>query len=170
MKNFFYTNEIAGKIKELLDRELPNTAALNISIGDFTVLPAPEKLEEYLPAVLINISDQETIESNLALEVFTHQYTFGIHYIYPYTLKEFEDTPAKAIEASQMIANILMNYRTLEGFNIDKSPEEAGGQVVSSAVSRIDHDNAETKLFKSLSIPAHITNIEYYLAFRTYRR
>lgn len=170
MKNYFYTNDISNKIKELLDKELPEEAALNISIGDFTVLPAPEKLEGYLPAVLINLSSQEVIDSNIALEVFTQQYTFDIYYVYPYSLKEFEDTPGKAIDCSEIISNALMNNRTLRDMQVPKSSDEAGGQVITSYVSKIDYDNAETKLFRSLSIPAHITHIEYCLVFRTFRR
>ena len=46
MKNYFYTTEIADAIKELFDEKLPLEVAKNISTGDFTVLPAPSKLEE----------------------------------------------------------------------------------------------------------------------------
>ena len=169
MKNYFYTTEVADKMKELFDRELPLDIAKNISVGDFTVLPAPDKLEEYLPAVIINVSEQDVSDSNLSLDIFTQQYTYDLYYLYPYTFKEFEDTPKKATKNAEYVANLLMNLRTLEDFTIDPTSLEAGGQVVTSAISKLDYDNAETKLFRSLDIPAHITHIEYYLAFRTFR-
>lgn len=169
MKNYFYTTEIANKIKELLDEKLPIKVAKNISVGDFTVLPAPEKLEEYLPAVIIDTSDNDITDSNLALDIYSQQLTFDIYYLYPYTFKEFEDTPAEAIQRAEQVANTLMNYKTLEDFTIEPTETEAGGQVVTSAISSIDFDTAETKFFKALQIPAYISHIEYYLAFRTFR-
>lgn len=169
MKNYFYTTEIAKAIKELLDDKLPIDEIKNISVGDFTVLPAPDKLDEYLPAVIINLSDNDVVDSNIALDIYTQQYTYDIHLIYPYKFKEFEDTPVEAIKKAEMVANILMNHKTLDGFTIYSSEDEAGGQIVTSAISRLNFDNAETKMFRALDIPAYIVHIEYYLAFRTYR-
>ena len=169
MKNYFYTTEIAKAIKELLDDKLPIDEIKNISVGDFTVLPAPDKLDEYLPAVIINLSDNDVVDSNIALDIYTQQYTYDIHLIYPYKFKEFEDTPVEAIKKAEMVANILMNHKTLDDFIIYSSEDEAGGQIVTSAISRLNFDNAETKMFRALDIPAYIVHIEYYLAFRTYR-
>ncbi|HZK34629.1 MAG TPA: hypothetical protein VFD33_04900 [Bacillota bacterium] len=169
MKNYFYTTEIAEKIKGLLDEKLPIDEIKNISVGDFTVLPAPDKLDEYLPAVIINLSDNDVVDSNVALDIYTQQYTYDIHLIYPYRFKEFEDTPVEAIRKAETIANTLMNYKTLDDFAIEAKEEEAGGQIITSAISRLNFDNAETKMFRALEIPAYIVHIEYYLAFRTYR-
>lgn len=169
MKNYFYTTEIANKIKELLDEELPLEVAKNISVGDFTVLPQPKDLEEYLPAIIINLSDNDVVDSNIALDIYTQQYTYDIHYIYPYQFKEFEDTPVEAIQKAEMVANTLMNYKTLDDFIVEPTEEEAGGEIITSAIARLSFDNAETELFKALEIPAYIIHIEYYLAFRTYR-
>jgi len=169
MKNYFYTTEIADAIRDLLDEKLPQEVAKNISTGDFTVLPAPEELEKYLPAVIINLSDNDITDSNIALGIYTQQYTYDIYYLYPYTFKEFEDTPKEATINAESIANILMNYRTLNDFTIEPTEVEAGGQVVTSAISSLSFDNAETKLFRALDIPAYIVHVEYYLAFRTFR-
>ncbi len=169
MKNYFYTTEIAKVIKGLLDDKLPIDEIKNISVGDFTVLPAPDKLDEYLPAVIINLSDNDVVDSNIALDIYTQQYTYDIHLIYPYKFKEFEDTPVEAIKKAEMVANILMNYKTLDDFIIDPDENEAGGQIITSAISKLNFDNAETKMFRALDVPAYIVHIEYYLAFRTYR-
>ena len=75
----------------------------------------------------------------------------------------------EAIKKAEMVANILMNHKTLDGFTIYSSEDEAGGQIVTSAISRLNFDNAETKMFRALDVPAYIVHIEYYLAFRTYR-
>ena len=169
MKNYFYTTEIADEIRRLLDEKLPIEVAKNISVGDFTILPAPEKLDEYLPAVIINLSDNDVVDSNIALDIYTQQYTYDIYYLYPYTFNEFEDTPVEAIQKAETIANTLMNYRTLDDFIIEPTEDESGGQVITSAISRLTFDNAETKLFRALEIPAYIVHIEYYLVFRTFR-
>lgn len=169
MKNYFYTTEIADAIRDLFDEKLPQEVAKNISTGDFTVLPAPSKLEEYLPAVIINLSDNDVTDSNIALGIHTQQYTYDIYYLYPYTFKEFEDTPKKATKNAEYIANVLMNHRTLDDFTIEPTEMEAGGQVITSTISRLNFDNAETDLFRALEIPASIVHIEYYLAFRTFR-
>lgn len=169
MKNYFYTTDIANRIKDLLDDNLSLEVVKNISVGDFTVLPQPEKLEEYLPAVIINLSENDVVDSNIVLDIYTQQYTYDIHFIYPYTFKEFEDTPVEAIEKAEAVANVLMNYKTLNDFVVDPTEVESGGQVVTSAISRLRFDNAETELFRAINIPAYIVNIEYYLAFRTYR-
>ncbi|GMG96254.1 hypothetical protein [Tepidimicrobium xylanilyticum] len=169
MKNYFYTTEIANKIRNLLDGKLPIEVAKNISVGDFTILPAPEKLDEYLPAVIINLSCNDLVDSNIALDVYTQQYTYDIYYLYPYTFREFEDTPVEAIQKAEVIANIFMNHKTIDDFKIEPTEKEAGGQIITSTVSRLTFDNAETKLFRALEIPAYIIHIEYYLAFRTFR-
>lgn len=169
MKNYFYTTEIADAMRDLFDEKLPLEVAKNISVGDFTVLPAPVKLDEYLPAVIINLSDNDVTDSNIALDIYTQQYTYDIYYLYPYTFKEFQDTPKEATKNAEYIANVLMNHKTLNDFIIEPTEMEAGGQIITSAVSSLNFDNAETKLFKALDIPAYIVHIEYYLAFRTFR-
>lgn len=169
MKNYFYTTEIADAIKQLFDEKLPIEVAKNISTGDFTVLPAPSKLDEYLPAVIINLSDNDITDSNIALGIYTQQYTYDIYYLYPYTFKEFEDTPKEATINAEYIANVLMNHRTLNDFTVEPTETEAGGQILTSAISSLSFDNAETELFRALEIPAYIVHIEYYLAFRTFR-
>ena len=168
MKNYFYTTEIGEKIKDLLNEKLPDDIK-NISVGDFTVLPAPDKLEEYLPAVIINLNDNDVVDSNIALDIYTQQYTYDIYFIYPYQFREFEDTPSEAIKRAEEIANILINYKTLDDFIVDPADDEVGGQIITSAISKLTFDNAETKMFRALEIPAYIVHIEYYLAFRTYR-
>ncbi|CAK7055813.1 hypothetical protein [Tissierella sp.] len=169
MKNYFYTTEIADAIRDLFDEKLPLEVAKNISVGDFTVLPAPSKLDDYLPAVIINLSDNDVTDSNIALGIYTQQYTYDIYYLYPYTFKEFQDTPKEATKNAEYIANILMNYRTLNDFIIEPTEVESGGRVITSAISSLSFDNAETKLFRALDIPAYIVHIEYYLAFGTFR-
>ncbi len=169
MKNYFYTTEIADAVKELFDEKLPLEVAKNISTGDFTVLPAPDKLDDYLPAVIISISDKDVDWANMSLDISTQEDTYDIYYLFPYTFKEFEDTPKEATINAEYIANTLMNYRTLNDFTVEPTETEAGGQVITSAISSLSFDNAETKLFKALEVPAYIVHIEYYLAFRTFR-
>lgn len=168
MKNYFYSNDIANKIKELLDAKLPADIK-NISVGGFDILPAPDRLNEFLPAVIISSEESEITDANKAMDIMLQEYVYTIYYLYPYTFSEFEDTPSKSRQGAEKVANALINYRTLDDLVIDPTEHEAGGQIITSAISSIKFDNAETKFFRTLEIPASIAIIEYLVAFRTFK-
>lgn len=171
MKNFFYSNELALKIEEILDANLPATIK-NISTGDFSILPMPDdqKFHEYFPAVIIHLKDVENTTANKALQIYQQEYSFEISYIYPYTFETFEDVPASARVNVQKVANIFMNNPRLEDFVMAKTNEEAGGQVLTSKVQMIHFDNAESEVFRNLEIPISVAVLEYVVAFRTYQK
>ncbi|WP_129596029.1 hypothetical protein [Anaerophilus nitritogenes] len=170
IKNYFYSNKIADKIQEILDREIPGDAAKNINTGDFGILPPPEELEKYLPAIIISIEEVDPVMANEALEIQYYPYYFSIYYIYPYTFESFNDVPSEARNNIESIANVLMNHKTLENFMIEKSEKEVGGLILSSSITKISFENIENEFFRSLKIPASIGKISYVIGFRTFRR
>lgn len=170
MKNYFYSNEIATRIRDLINENISEEAAKNISVGDFSILPYPDKLVDYLPAVIIST---DTIENKFANESSSVSYTpyyFSIYYIYSYTYEGDSNAERDGKKYAQEIANVLMNFRTLNDFKILASEIEVGGLVVSSMLSNIDFDNTKHEFFRSLEIPAHISKIEFCVGFRTYQQ
>lgn len=169
IKNYFYSIEIANRIKEILDNELPEEFK-NISTGDFSILPPPDRLEEFLPAVIIDV-DNNNFKSLNAHNGMTNQvYKFSINYIYPYDFKAFQDTSAIARKNAETIGNILLNYPTLNDFFIERNEKEIGGEITSSTINEIKFDNAETQFFRALDIPASIVEIPFEVSFITYER
>lgn len=169
MTNYFYCDKIAEQIRTLLDKELPVECARNISTGDFGILPEPSHLIEYLPAVLIRNTDVVVHDVNAALEIVLTENKYEIMYLYPYTFSEMQDVPAQAKRNLQMIANVLMRHRTLDGFGMSPSEEEAGGILLSGKVDQLHFDSAETKLFRTIDVPMAVGVIDYIAEFRTYQ-
>lgn len=169
MKNYFYADQIAARLRELLNRELSQECAKNISTGDFSILPEPEKLNNYLPAVIIENTSLEMDCANESLDIYYQPHQFAIWYFCPYRFEAFEDTPQIAKGHIHEVANVLMHYVTLDQFGIEPSNTEAGGRVIASQVLRIAYDNAETKLFRALELPMFIGRIDYQVDFRTYQ-
>lgn len=169
MKNYFYTEQLAERIRDILNRELSGECARNISTGDFSILPEPENLNKYLSAVIIEHTALDISCANEQLDIFYQPHQFAVWYFYPYAFTEFENTPAKAMQYVHEVANVLMNYMTLDDLDISPSETEAGGRVIASQVLRIAYDNAETKLFRMLDLPMFIGRIDYQVDFRTYQ-
>lgn len=169
MKNYFYADQIAAMMREILNRELSQDCAKNISTGDFSILPEPEKLNAFLPAVIIENTEVDVQCANEALDIFYQPHQFALWYLYPYRFEVFEDTPKVAKAYVHEVANVLMNHMTLGGLDIAPSDTEAGGRVIASQVLRIAYDNAETKLFRALDLPMFIGRIDYQVDFRTYQ-
>lgn len=181
MKNFFYSTEIGDQIKHLLDTILDEDEAKNITTGDFSVLPDPEKLNDFLPAVVITLRQNVINNGNSQLGAVSVPYIYDIYYLYPYSFKEFEDIPAASKKITEKISNIFLNYPNLvitedeendpyrtPKFEIEKSDTEAGGYVTSSEVIAIDYDNAETKLFNLLEWPMATARIQLQVEFINY--
>ena len=169
-RNYFYSNEIAEQIKSLLDENLPKDAAKNITVGDFSVLPDPDTYHEYLPAVIISTNEMTVTSANLNRRIFHTPYNYTIYYLTPYTFEQDTDAVKEAKSNAEVIANILIGDHTLDGFEIDMAYDEAGGVVVSSALSRIRYDSAERAFFRELRLPVSIASIDFTVDFRTYAK
>lgn len=170
MKNYLYCQQIGEKIKELLDRELSKECAKNISTGDFGILPEPENLNRYLPAVLIDNTAVNIEDVNPTLDIVRMEHVFDIYYLYPYSFMNMEDVSMQAKIYLGQIANSLMNYRGLEGLSFEAAKEESGGFIEGTSLEGIVFSSAETKLFRAMEIPANIGKLEYKVLFRTYQR
>lgn len=169
LKNYFYAEQIAQRIKEILDEHLSQECAKNISTGDFSILPEPERLDGYLPAVIIENGGLGVESANEQLAIYYMLHQFSIWYFYPYSFETMEDVPLKAKQHLHQIANVLMNFKRLDGFEIKRSETEAGGLVLGSSIQQLAYDNAETKLFRALDLPMFIGRIDYQVDFRTYQ-
>lgn len=168
MKNYFYSNVIAEQIRTLLDENLSEEVSKNITVGDFSVLPSPKNLNEYLPAIVISLAEMDNKCANETLNVMYTPYYFNIYYIYPYTFESNMNPEKRGRRNAEKVANVLMNFRTLDGFKIKKSEVEAGGLVIHSVLSNIKYESLEDEFFRRVEIPMHISSIEFCVGFRTY--
>lgn len=170
MKNYFYPNEIACKIKQLINDNISSVSAKNITVGDFSVLPQPKDLPKYLPAVLINNDEIVNVFANESLNIAYTPYYYSIYYIYPYTFEHVSSTETEINTKKYIneLSNVLMNFRTLDNFKIEKNDNEAGGLVVYSKLSNIEFDTAESEFFRGLKIPVNISKITFCVGFRTF--
>lgn len=169
MKNFFYEEQVMEKVKEILN-SLTEEQAKNITCGDFSVLPLPEELGNYLPAVIITAVETEPEFANRVSETLYTPYTFHINYIYPYTFKALEDTPRESKKVAYTIANLFLNNRTLGDLEIPRGETEAGGKVLDCMITKIDFNPAENTFFTALEIPASVAEITLEVDFRTYQK
>lgn len=168
MKNFFYSMEIAEQIRSLLDSALPSTFK-NITIGDLNLLPAPDMIMDYVPAVLINPMETQCSMVNENLQVAYDVYPFNIVYIYPFSFQTPEQVSAQYKNA-ELIANVFRDADkpNLNSLTIPKSETEAGGMVVQVIVNTIHFVNGMSQLFAELSVPACVVEIQVSVAFRTF--
>jgi len=170
LKNYFYSNEIGERIRGLIDTKVSAECAKNVSVGDISILPAPDKLNEYLPAVLITTNEVENVSTNENLDISYTPYYYTIYYLYPYTYENDSNTEIEAKKYAQEVANVLMNYRTLDNFKIPALDTEIGGLVIYSKLSNIKFDSAESEVFRALEVPAKIITMDFAVGFRTYRK
>lgn len=169
MKNYFYEDLLLDRIKEMID-VLPHDAAKNITCGDFSVLPMPEELGEYLPAIIIGSSVTEPEFANRVSEILYTPFIFKIHYIFPYSYVAMNDTPKQAKKIVYQVANIFLNNPTLGDLTVERNPTEAGGAVINCMITKIDFNPAENSFFTALEIPASVAEITLEIEFRTYQK
>jgi hypothetical protein len=170
MVNYFYSDRLAERIKALLDEHLPDEAARNISVGDFSVLPDPDEYAAHFPAVVISADEMENIAANASKGIFYTPYHFTVYYFYPYTFDGDESAVRQGKRYAEAVANVLMNLPSLDGFEVECSETEAGGMVVASELSRIRYDSAEQAFFRELGLPLSIAAISFSVDFRTYAK
>lgn len=166
IKNNFYSTEVSEGIKAILNTSLTELIAKTISVGGFELLPEPEYLNEYLPAVIIKPTETEVSGT---INVNNQLIYFDIYYIYSYDFTQFQDIPLEARKGAETVANVLLGNRTLNGLKISPSETESGGEVRNFNVSTIKYDTAETQIFYQLDIPAAIAHISAAVEFLNYR-
>lgn len=169
INNFLYPEQISDRLKEMLNTSLGEREARNISTGDFKMLPEPDKLNEYLPAVIISNTGVDIIEANNEIGIYLEKYLFTIYFLYPYEFDSFKDTPRDMKIIANKIANTFMSYPTLNRLIIQASENEQGGEVVGAAIKKIGYDNAETQMFSLLELPMATATLFMEVDFRTYQ-
>ena len=166
MKNFYYSTDLANLIKQVLDEKLPQTIK-NINIGNFSLLPPPERIKDYIPAVFIEPVEVDTESANDVLQIESESYPYSIMYVAPYSFEQNEEMIPR-IKESEFIANVLRSDSRITECRIEPSDTEAGGMTVYRKVKKIRFDNIATELFAQLKVPACVVQIEFEIFFRTF--
>ncbi len=172
MKNYFYWNDIALRVQEILTNNIKSLGTIKkIVTGDFCLLPTPSTTDFYnfFPCVLIETDNMELFYDNRALDTTTQDYSYSIYYIYPYGASAV-NKDIFAQEETKLVANILMNYRTLDNFQLPKSENQSGFVVIDSEIKSISFDNEIKQLFLNMEVPLSVSLIKYIVTIKTLRK
>lgn len=172
MKNYFYWNDIALKIQKILTDNIQSLGTIKkIVTGDFCLLPSPSAKDFYnfFPCILIETDNMELFYDNKALDTTTQDYAYSIYYIYPYGASVV-NKDIFAQDETKLVANVLMNYRTLDSFQLSKADNEAGFVVLDSEIKSISFDNEIKQLFLNMEVPLSVSLIKYIVTIKTLRK
>ena len=168
MKNYFYTDEISETIAQLMNKHMSSEQVKRIYRGDFTVLPTPEKLDECLPAIIIESVDGDHEFANESLGILYSQYKYRIFYVQPYTYIEGEQVVYNTTKAIEKIANILLYSNTLS-LEVEPSETQKGGIVLHIEIKRTSLTPIEEEGVLSLAgVDVAIGALEAVVHFRTF--
>lgn len=171
MKNYFYWTEIENKLLKILRENTDLNNIKTVVSGDFSLMPAPRAQEfyDFFPCILVELKSSNIFYDNKAFDTTSQKYNFNVYYIYPHGGK-FSDYDMLSEENTRNITNILMNYRTLGGYEMDKSSTESGFKVIDSNILNISFDNEIRQIFLDMDIPLSVSIIEYSVDVKTLRR
>lgn len=170
MKNHFYWSNIETQIQRILTDELYKFDNFNkIVTGNFCLLPTPSSKEfnNFFPCILIEANNANIFYDNKVLDITTQSYNYDIYYIHPYGGKISQDVDINAQEQTKLIANVLINYRTLDSLKLDKSETEVGFIVIDSEIQGISFDNEIKQVFLNMDISASVSIIKFKVDIKT---
>jgi hypothetical protein len=158
-----FINKISDLIARLLEENPELTFLKTISKGDLSLLPAPEKYPDVMPAVFIDATDVFN-EANLGKEVTASAYEFEITYVKYYDKDFGYDIKEKAIEEAELIADTLMEDMDLNNTIL---PE---GRILLTKTPHIGVNSDQNQIFKNLKLPVVVIDINYVVYFRNTKK
>lgn len=176
MRKIISTYPLTEKVRSFIDTSNEIPFVKTVGIGDLSVLPPPQKLESWTPAVLVC---PETVSlSRPANKKFaTGEYSFVIKYIKYYNTSDYINVQAEAIKEADILANILMNdedmmdhpSRVEDPYNyrftvFDKNNKPLGF-IIQTDVLNMEFNTIDSEIFKRLNVPAVVVEIQYQLTF-----
>jgi len=158
-----FANQISNLIIRILEGNTDLAFLKTISKGDLSLLPAPEKYPEYMPAILITPTDLFN-ETNEGKEVIASSYDFDITYLKYYDNEYAYDVKEEAIKEAELLADTLMEDMDL---NLTVIPE---GRILATRLPHIGFNSDQSQIFKNLKLPVIVIDIRYVVYFRNNRR
>lgn len=132
-------------------------------VGDISHLPAPDKLKDFAPAVMIEPVDVELTpaDGGQKPKIYAQEWMFRIYYLTSY--ENDENFTMRLLREIQRVAQIILSNQTLNDLNI---PD--GGLVLTSLIEKIEISTEITDFYKSLNINLACSIIYLKVMFRNY--
>src|SRR5690606_3375004 len=107
MREVISTYPLTEKVRSFIDTSNEIPFVKTVGIGDLSVLPPPQKLESWTPAVLV-CPETVSLSCPANKKFATGEYSFVIRYIKYYNTSDYINVQAEAIKEADILANILM--------------------------------------------------------------
>jgi hypothetical protein len=153
-----FANTISDLIINLLEQTPSLGFIKTITKGDLSLLPAPEQYPEFMPAVLVDITDVFN-HVHIGSTVSASAYEFTITYLKYYDIAYEYDVKQSSIKESELIADTLMEDITLKNIII---PD---GRILETRTPHIGINSDQNQVFKNLKLPVIVTDINYVVYF-----
>lgn len=166
MPQRFHTNQIAQQIISIINdahgKELsPSPLALNvIAQGDVSMLPGPNHISNWLPAVLVDPQMFEPSEVTLSGGMLIN-YRFNIMYFREFV--EEEDIKQKIVDEVQKIAETLMDDELIG------DPDLTNAEIDNCMVKRVSLADETEEFFRAVELNISAARIEFEVIIRTQR-
>jgi len=160
-----FSNQIADAIiQRLIDKnnQLGSETIPTVAKGNINLLPAPDKLADYLPAIIIEVEDVFNIEATPSKSVLTSIYNFSVKYLQYYNIDNSFEEYSNAVTTSEIIADTLLEDNALQTY---LNPY---GRILKTEVPHISFSSTETQVFKDLQVPVILVDIQFVVYFRSY--
>lgn len=156
----FFTNEISDLIYTLLDTNNDLSFLKTIAKGDLSLMPAPEKYKDFMPAVYIDPSD---IYNDISVNksIAATRYEFDIRYVKYYVTDMTYDIKEQAINEAQFIGDTLMEDMDLHCQDLSE------GKILKTSLPHIAINSEENDIFTNLKVPVIVIDIQYLVYFRS---
>lgn len=146
-----YTKELAQGVLNLITTNLADTLSLKVaSVGDISMLPAPEELDTWIPAVLIKAGK---IPINLISMPggFEVTYPYTIYYVTWYNAGEVAEE--KKIDETQQIVELLIDNYKLNDIAL------TNGKIGTMEVKEVDFDSEEERVLRAMELEVSLAKI-----------
>jgi hypothetical protein len=127
-------------------------------------LPGPDDIKQVLPAVLLRSNGIWNINTSNDKSIIYSRYCLFATYVRHFNDEEEHNILNLLYEETDKIANFLMDGRPFENYALDV------GEILHTYIPYIEYDSVETEFFRDANLPIVLSNIEFDVHFRTYKR
>lgn len=155
-----FTNEIMDLIISLINENTDLSFVKTVSKGDLSLMPSPEQMQRFLPAIYIDPSDLYN-DSSVNKSIAATKYEFDISYVKYYDTDMTFDVKEQAINEAQTVADTLM-----EDMNLNQQSLQEG-RILKTDLPHISFNTEKSNIFTNLKVPVIVIDIKYFVYFRS---
>lgn len=171
----YFTNEIIDAVIDLINSntELDSPVLKVVSQGDLSLLPQPEDIQNFLPALLIDVNDIYSTDATGTKSIMSNVYEYSVRYLKYYNEADSFNEKRDFDNISDLIASTLLDDQNLtEILKSDDKYKELlnSGSILKTETSIISHNDTESSIFKDLKVPVMMCTIRYLIYYRTMKK